>query len=92
MQREPSRDAADEQTGAKGEAKRHHQFPRLHHPWMKGLIRPRCGGVASWPVKALFYDKSRDVATAAATPLTPNGYTKDDEREDRQPYGTIYSH
>jgi hypothetical protein len=51
-----------------------------------------CGGVASWPVKALFYDKSRDVATAAATPLTPNGYTKDDEREDRQPHGTIYSH
>jgi hypothetical protein len=37
-------------------------------------------------------DTSRDVATAAATPLTPNGYTKDDEREDRQPYGTIYSH
>jgi hypothetical protein len=95
VQRETSRAAADEQTGAKDEAQRHHQFPRLHHPWMKGWygrddrymwwgrVRAREGA---------FYDKSRDVATAAATPLTPNGYTKDDEREDRQPHGTIYSH
>ena len=23
---------------------------------------------------------------------TPNGYTQDDERDDREPYGTVYCH
>jgi hypothetical protein len=32
------------------------------------------------------------VAIYAIIGLTPHGYTQDNGREERQPYGTIYSH
>ena len=51
--------------------------------------------------RATFADERYIQRWAAATPPamlhahssgTPNGYTQDDERDDRQPYGTVYSH